>query len=59
MPRLSKCPVCQKPTTQEHKPFCSLRCKDVDLARWFRGDYSVPTIEDEFSDNAQIEDNED
>jgi len=22
-------------------PFCSQRCKDVDLGRWLRGDYRV------------------
>lgn len=47
MNRLSKCPVCGKPTLAESAPFCSKRCKDVDLARWFRGDYSVPVTEDE------------
>ncbi len=47
MNRLSKCPVCGKPTLAESAPFCSKRCKDVDLARWFRGDYSVPITEDE------------
>ncbi len=23
-------------------PFCSQRCKDVDLGRWLRGDYRIP-----------------
>jgi len=23
-------------------PFCSQRCKDVDLGRWLKGDYRVP-----------------
>jgi uncharacterized protein len=59
MARLSKCPVCQKSTNPEHKPFCSHRCKDVDLARWFRGDYSVPATQDEFNDEAEIKDTED
>lgn len=50
------CPVCGKETIVEYKPFCSNRCKDVDLAKWFRGDYALPiTHEDEalkdFSDN--------
>lgn len=35
------CPICQKPSAQEAKPFCSKRCKDVDLARWFGGRYAV------------------
>ena len=38
----SKCPICKKPSEQEFRPFCSKRCKDVDLARWLRGDYYIP-----------------
>lgn len=37
------CPICRKPTVQEYRPFCSRRCADLDLARWFREDYSIPT----------------
>ena len=40
-----KCPVCGKPATVETAPFCSPRCKDVDLARWFSGGYRIPTEE--------------
>jgi endogenous inhibitor of DNA gyrase (YacG/DUF329 family) len=36
------CPVCRKPAAPGYAPFCSRRCADVDLARWFRGDYVVP-----------------
>ena len=36
------CPVCGKPAAAAFRPFCSRRCADVDLARWFRGDYAVP-----------------
>ena len=31
------CPVCKKPTDPNFKPFCSKRCADVDLNRWFSG----------------------
>lgn len=44
---MKKCPNCGKPALVETAPFCSKRCADVDLARWFRGDYSVPAIEGE------------
>jgi endogenous inhibitor of DNA gyrase (YacG/DUF329 family) len=40
--RRPPCPICRKPSTPEFRPFCSKRCADVDLARWFRGDYAVP-----------------
>jgi endogenous inhibitor of DNA gyrase (YacG/DUF329 family) len=40
-----KCPICLKPTLEEMRPFCSKRCADVDLARWFNGSYAVPSSE--------------
>ena len=38
----AKCPICGRPTVQESRPFCSKRCADVDLGRWFSGAYAVP-----------------
>lgn len=38
----AKCPVCGKPSQAEFRPFCSKRCADVDLGRWFSGDYRIP-----------------
>ncbi len=50
---LPACPVCARPPAAEHRPFCSRRCREVDLARWFRGTYRVPTEErDEGSEPA-------
>ena len=40
-----KCPICGKPSTQANYPFCSPRCKDVDLNRWLSDSYRVPTNE--------------
>lgn len=51
MPELEqKCPVCAKPSAPKYNPFCSKHCADVDLGRWFKGDYKVETeelVEDE------------
>jgi endogenous inhibitor of DNA gyrase (YacG/DUF329 family) len=34
------CAYCrQRPMESPWAPFCSQRCKDVDLGRWLRGDY--------------------
>lgn len=48
-----KCPICGRPTVVQHRPFCSPRCKDVDLGRWLTGGYVIQTNEepeeDEFS----------
>lgn len=41
-----KCPICNKLyVDEEYAPFCSKRCADVDLARWFNGSYAVPLVE--------------
>ena len=37
-----KCPICGKLFAGEgYVPFCSKRCADVDLNRWFNGSYAV------------------
>jgi endogenous inhibitor of DNA gyrase (YacG/DUF329 family) len=36
------CPICGKPADAVLAPFCSKRCADVDLHRWFSGRYAVP-----------------
>jgi len=41
------CPICGKPAEQMFRPFCSKRCADVDLHRWFSGRYAIPVTEDE------------
>ena len=37
-----RCPICKAPTDTAYRPFCSARCRDVDLARWLRGAYAIP-----------------
>lgn len=43
-----KCPQCslvvQWPTTDTY-PFCSDRCRLIDLGLWAQGDYRIPTEE--------------
>ena len=41
------CPECGKPSTRENYPFCSPRCKAVDLNRWLSGAYAIPGSEEE------------
>jgi len=43
--RAKPCPICGKPASDRHKPFCSQRCATIDLARWITGTYRVPTDE--------------
>jgi uncharacterized protein len=39
------CPICGKPVDAKHRPFCSARCQTIDLGRWLKGDYRIPTTE--------------
>jgi uncharacterized protein len=41
----SACPVCGRPPVAQHRPFCSKRCAEIDLGRWLKGVYHVPTEE--------------
>ena len=40
-----RCPICGKPASARHQPFCSGRCADIDLGRWLKGNYRVETDE--------------
>ena len=44
-----KCAVCGKLVVQAFKPFCSARCKQIDLNRWLTESYRVPAgpVDDE------------
>jgi len=40
------CPICRKEIdwkSNRYRPFCSERCKLVDLGRWASGDYRIAT----------------
>jgi endogenous inhibitor of DNA gyrase (YacG/DUF329 family) len=44
------CPICEKsmpgagPTNWPEFPFCSHRCRLVDLGRWLNGEYTVESL---------------
>ncbi|WP_282606422.1 DNA gyrase inhibitor YacG [Pelagibius sp. Alg239-R121] len=40
-----RCPICEAPVEPKYRPFCSKRCADVDLGRWFKEGYRIPTDE--------------
>lgn len=59
MPSMAqRCPICGKPTIARHQPFCSARCTDIDLGRWLKGTYSVPTDGEPSEDAPQGEQRE-
>ena len=45
--KAKRCPVCGKPALAVSKPFCSERCRDVDLGRWLSGSYVIAAGEDD------------
>lgn len=47
-----RCPICKRPVSAPTDaaaktpfPFCSDRCKLIDLGRWLDGKYQVPVVE--------------
>jgi endogenous inhibitor of DNA gyrase (YacG/DUF329 family) len=39
----ASCPICKEPLPAEpaYAPFCSKRCKQIDLGKWLGGDYAI------------------
>jgi len=40
--RSNECPLCRKPATADHAPFCSAVCRDRDLIAWLDARYALP-----------------
>jgi endogenous inhibitor of DNA gyrase (YacG/DUF329 family) len=50
-----RCPICEKqfdPAESRAMPFCSDRCRQIDLGRWLREAYSVPVERDPDEDDS-------
>jgi endogenous inhibitor of DNA gyrase (YacG/DUF329 family) len=45
--KVRRCPICGKSANDATRPFCSSRCRDVDLNRWLSGTYVVPGSEND------------
>jgi endogenous inhibitor of DNA gyrase (YacG/DUF329 family) len=45
--RTKPCPICGKPASEASRPFCSERCRDVDLNRWLSNYYAIPAAKDD------------
>lgn len=45
----ARCPQCRQPSSLEasnrYRPFCSERCKLLDLGEWFAEKHSIPVTE--------------
>lgn len=49
------CPVCGKPMAAAFRPFCSDRCRMVDLNRWLSEAYRIPASEPDRNGENQSE----
>lgn len=50
----ANCPECSKPVVHAYRPFCSKRCADLDLGKWFNEQYILPgdsEINDDLEEN--------
>lgn len=55
--KLVKCPGCQGPSvyaeSNVYRPFCSARCKGLDLGAWASEDFRLPAVDK--PDDMQLE----
>ena len=51
-----QCPICNKPTVTDYRPFCSKRCAHLDLAKWFNEEYTIPVREEDLRDDERPSD---
>ncbi|MBT9566773.1 MAG: DNA gyrase inhibitor YacG [Thiobacillus sp.] len=58
-PVVVACPICGAPVSwiaeNRWKPFCSERCKLIDLGQWATEKYRVPAVEQESEDDPPIQ----
>lgn len=53
------CPECGKPSLREAYPFCSVRCKQIDLNRWLSGSYVIAGSDEDDEDGTRPRDSSD
>ena len=53
-----KCPICKKPTVWEgnpDRPFCSERCRIIDLGKWSAQDYRLEVRLTDVEESVEIQ----
>ena len=61
MPRMVRCPICRAEVSWEgnpHRPFCSERCRLIDLGSWAEGRYRIPGKEVKPEDKPEDDDDD-
>ncbi len=53
--KTAACPQCRQPSSLEKsnrfRPFCSQRCKLLDLGEWFAEKHTIPVVEADSGDD--------
>ena len=51
-----RCPICKKPVKagEPDFPFCSDRCRSIDLGKWATGAYVIPSTETDDAEDAIV-----
>ena len=55
-----KCPICKQEVSWEgnsNRPFCSERCRLIDLGKWANGNYALPAAEETTEETGKEEQN--
>ena len=56
-----RCPICKKTVPEPREgeksflPFCSERCKLIDLGRWLDGRYQIPVAKDDEAHDGELD----
>ena len=45
MVRKKKCVICNRYINKQYEPFCSERCREIDLGKWMTEAYTIPSEE--------------
>ena len=51
--KMRPCPECKRLSTRENYPFCSDRCRNLDLSRWLTGAYAIPVADNEAEEEGE------
>jgi uncharacterized protein len=60
-----RCPICKNPvmSSDPEFPFCSERCRTVDLGKWASGQYVIssplPDTDDNFEPSSEVDSSDD
>ena len=55
--KILHCPICRKevPTDSAEVPFCSERCRTIDLGKWASGQYVISSPLKDTADEFEVE----